>query len=100
MKKVIAALMASALILPASAAIAAPTMHHTMVHKKVTTYRFAKGQRFDRNRADHYARLDYRHYKRLKAPPRGYMWVRSGRDAVLVRTSNNVILRVIDNVFG
>lgn len=100
MKKVIAALMATALVLPATAALAAPTMHHTVVHKKVTVHRFAKGQRFDRNRADHYARLDYRHYKRLKAPPRGYVWVRSGRDAVLVRSSNNVIAQVISNLFG
>jgi Ni/Co efflux regulator RcnB len=99
MKKAIAALMACALILPATAATAAPTMHHTTVHKKVTVYRFAKGQRFDRHRAQHYARLDYRRYKRLSAPPRGYIWVRSGDDALLVRSSNNVILRVIDNVF-
>lgn len=100
MNKVFAALLAGALIVPASAAVAAPTMHHTVVHKKVTVYRFSKGQRFDRNRADHYARLDYRHYKRLKAPPRGYVWVRSGRDAVLVRSSNNVIAQVITNLFG
>ena len=99
MKKVLAALIAGALIVPASAAIAAPTMHHTVVHKTVTIHRFAKGQRFDRNPADHYAKLDYHRYKRLSAPPRGYTWVRSGNDAILVRTSNNVILRVIDNVF-
>lgn len=55
--------------------------------------RWAKGQRFDRRYAPNYAVLDYRRYKtrRLYAPPRGYHWVRSGNDAVLVGVTTGLI---------
>ena len=55
--------------------------------------RWAKGQRFDRRYAPNYQVLDYRRYRarRLYAPPRGYHWVRSGNDAVLVGISTGLI---------
>ncbi|WP_404334899.1 RcnB family protein [Sphingomonas sp. MMS12-HWE2-04] len=60
-------------------------------------HRWRKGERFDRKRADHYAVVDYRKYRGLRTPPRGYHWVRSGNDAVLVAISSGVIASVIAN---
>lgn len=64
---------------------------------KVTYRRFAKGQRFDRRYAQNYRELDWRNYRgrRLYAPPRGYHWVRSGNDAVLVAITSGLIGAVI-----
>jgi Ni/Co efflux regulator RcnB len=57
--------------------------------------RWAKGQRFDRRYASNYRVInDYRSY-RLSAPPRGYHWVRSGNDAVLVAITSGIIGAVI-----
>ena len=78
--------------------------HGTIVKK--TTYssarpavarKWAKGQRFDRRYARNYRVVDYRQYrnKRLYAPPRGYRWVRSGNDAVLVGVTSGIVSAVI-----
>ena len=55
--------------------------------------RWARGQRFDRRYARNYAVVDYRRYRnrRLYAPPRGYRWVRSGNDAVLVGITTGLV---------
>lgn len=68
----------------------------TVVNKapaRVNYRRWAKGQRFDRRYAPNYAVVDYRKYRarRLYAPPRGYHWVRSGNDAVLVGITTGLI---------
>ncbi len=59
--------------------------------------RWAKGQRFDRRYANNYRVVDWRQYRgrRLYAPPRGYHWVRSGNDAVLVGITSGLIGAVI-----
>ena len=56
-----------------------------------------KGQRFDRRYAQNYRVVDYRQYRnrRLYSPPRGYQWVRSGNDAVLVGVTSGVISAVL-----
>ena len=57
--------------------------------------RWVKGQRFDRRYATNYRVIDnYRSY-RLRTPPRGYHWVRSGNDAVLVAVTSGIIASVI-----
>jgi len=57
--------------------------------------RWAKGQRFDRRYASNYRVIDnYRGY-RLRTPPRGYHWVRSGNDALLVAVTSGIIASVI-----
>ncbi|MCP1470954.1 Ni/Co efflux regulator RcnB [Sphingobium sp. OAS761] len=57
--------------------------------------RWAKGQRFDRRYATNYRVIaNYRNY-RLSPPPRGYHWVRSGNDAVLVAITSGIIGAVI-----
>ncbi|EQB08394.1 membrane protein [Sphingobium quisquiliarum P25] len=78
--------------------------HGRTVYKQKTVVRkndhrrWAKGQRFDRRYARDYRVInDYRAY-RLSSPPRGYHWVRSGNDAVLVAIAGGIIGAVIGNV--
>lgn len=61
----------------------------------VSQHRWAKGQRFDRRQASNYRVINnYRGY-RLNAPPRGYQWVQSGNDAVLIAITSGIIGAVI-----
>ena len=54
-----------------------------------------RGERFDYRRARNYRVItDYRGY-RLRTPPRGYHYVRSGNDAVLVGITSGVIAGII-----
>lgn len=63
----------------------------------VVNHRWAKGQRFDRRQASNYRVIsNYRGY-RLNAPPRGYQWVQSGNDAVLIAITSGLIGAVIGN---
>jgi hypothetical protein len=62
---------------------------------KVQPNPFRKGQRFDMRRAPNYRVVDYHQYRRLSALPRGYHWVRSGNDALLVAIGTGVIASVI-----
>lgn len=54
-----------------------------------------KGERFDQRYAQNYQVVDYRRYRGLRAPPRGYRYVRSGNDAVLVGITSGIIASVI-----
>lgn len=56
---------------------------------------FQRGQRFDQRYARNYRQIDYRRYRGLRAPPRGYHWVQSGNDAVLVALTTGIIASVI-----
>ena len=72
----------------------------TVVTRRTTSaqpaYRsWRKGQRFDRRYAQNYQVVDYRRYRGLRAPPRGYHYVRSGNDAVLVGVASGVIAAVV-----
>ena len=65
--------------------------------------RWAKGQRFDRRYAQNYSEIsDWHAYsgRRLYAPPRGYHWVRSGNDAVLVAVTGGLIGAVLAGAFN
>lgn len=114
MKKFILAAVAASLV--AAPAMAAPQYtvvkqqpHRTVVvehgrgHTERTVYRhdnarhWGKGQRFDRRYAPNYRQIDYRTYRGrgLYAPPRGYHWVQSGNDAVLVALTSGLIGAVI-----
>lgn len=64
-------------------------------HKAIANHRWAKGQRFDRRQTANYRVINnYRGY-RLNAPPRGYQWVQSGNDAVLIAITSGIIGAVI-----
>lgn len=114
---ILAALTASILATPA---MAAPQPQHrsstvvrhqpgkTVVVKR-DTYRapqyrnFRKGERFDSRYARNYRQInDWRAYRgrHLYAPPRGYHWVRSGNDAVLVAVAGGLIGAVLSGAFN
>jgi Ni/Co efflux regulator RcnB len=114
MKKLILATIAASLIagpLAVSAADAAPyqerettVVRHRPDGRTVVTERtvvrpqyraWHKGDRFDRRYARDYREIDYRQYRGLRAPPRGYRYVRSGNDAVLVGITSGVIAAVV-----
>jgi Ni/Co efflux regulator RcnB len=61
------------------------------------TRQWTRGQRFDRRYASRYRQVDWRQYRgrHLYAPPRGYHWVQSGNDAVLVAIASGVIGAVV-----
>lgn len=105
MKKFILAAAVASMV--ATPVLAAAPQHHgrppvqkVIVKKKVVTpnYRsWHKGDRFDSRYARNYRQIDYRHYRGLKAPPRGYRYVQSGNDAVLVGITSGIIAAVITN---
>ena len=62
---------------------------------------WARGQRFESRYAPNYRVVtNYRSYHRLYNPPRGYHWVRSGNDAVLVAVTSGLIGAVIGGAFN
>lgn len=107
MRKYLSAAIAAALILPmaaASPAIAAQNHGQqvsTAAHAThaAQAHRFKRGEKFDRAKATNYRVVSYRDHRQLSAPPSGYRWVRSGRDAVLVRISTGIVRSVVINVF-
>jgi Ni/Co efflux regulator RcnB len=67
----------------------------TVVRQPQYRSNWRKGQRFDRRYARNYRQIDYRQYRGLRAPPRGYRYVQSGNDAVLVGITSGIIAAVI-----
>jgi Ni/Co efflux regulator RcnB len=61
--------------------------------------RWAKGQRLPAAYRTRAYVVDYRRYK-LKAPPRGYHYVRVGNDVVLTAIATGVIASVIVSLFN
>lgn len=57
---------------------------------------FRRGERFYASRAPNYYVInDYRRWDRLRPPPRGYHWVRSGNDALMVGIASGIVASVI-----
>jgi Ni/Co efflux regulator RcnB len=65
--------------------------------QRIAHRQWQRGQRFDRRYAANYRQIDYRQYQRrgVYAPPRGYQWVQSGNDAVLISIASGLIGAVI-----
>lgn len=59
--------------------------------------KWRRGERFDPRYAPRYAQIDYRRHRGLRPPPRGYRYVRSGNDAVLVGITTGIVAAVIAN---
>ena len=114
MKKfILAALAASVALSPMAASVATAQSHRedrrttvvqkhngnvvtrTTVRQQAPQYRndWRKGQRFDQRQARNYRQIDYRKYRGLRAPPRGYRYVQSDRNVILV--SNGGIISQI-----
>jgi Ni/Co efflux regulator RcnB len=102
MKKLILATTVASLL--ATPVLAAPAQDYGQRNHRVTTHQSApqyrswqRGQRFDSRYARNYRQIDYRRYHHLKAPPRGYHYVQSGNDAVLVALGTGIIAAVFAN---
>lgn len=120
MKKIVSAAIALAMILPAATpAMAAPPSQENArhdngrhdnarrddrragsSHSRYQPNPFRKGQRFEQRRAPNYRVVDYRQYRGLHAPQRGYRWVQSGGDALLVGIATGVIASVVVGAFN
>ena len=77
--------------------------NRTVIRNQPQFRRWNKGQRFDRRYAQNYTEIrDWHQYRgrRLYAPPRGYHWVRSGNDAVLVAVAGGLIGAVLAGAFN
>jgi Ni/Co efflux regulator RcnB len=109
MKKLVFAAVAASMV--ASPVLAAPQQwgQHSkpqrvvVVHKpapapQYQARKWQRGQRFDARYARNYRQVDYRQHRGMKAPPRGYRYVQSGNDAVLVSITSGIIAAVLMNV--
>lgn len=104
MTKCTTALLAATLTVPimiAVPAMAAPHQNRGLEtgHAQAPGHIWKKGERFDRRKATHYQVIDYRKYRALKAPPRGYHYVRAGNDVLLVGTSSGIVASVRTGLF-
>ncbi|MBX7483776.1 RcnB family protein [Qipengyuania qiaonensis] len=90
---------AATLTVPTAAYAAHDRGHTKTVVKKVIYTTFKKGQRFDHKRAKNYRVIDYRTIKGLRAPARGYRYVRAGNDVLLIRDKDLVVVTVFANRF-
>lgn len=112
MKKILMALAATTLVAsPIVTAQAQAAQHREVVRtvhrgpqgavvKKTvvrTDRHWRKGERFDSRYASRYTVINNPRTYRLYSPPRGYHWVRSGNDAVLVAIAGGVVGAVVAN---
>ncbi len=110
MKKfIIAALAASVLATPVLAAPhQAPNQghdnrgrieqrHDNRGQQQVQYRSWKKGDRFDSRYSRNYRVISPRNYK-LRDAPRGYRWVQSGNDAVLIGITSGVVAAVMANI--
>jgi Ni/Co efflux regulator RcnB len=77
----------------------------TIVNKRIATNRFVqnhrwqRGDRFDRRYAANYRVISNPYYYNLRPAPRGYRWVQSGNDAVLIAITSGIIGAILANAF-
>lgn len=65
--------------------------------RQVEWRNWRRGDRFDHRYARDYKQIDYRRYRGLRPPPRGYHYVRSGNDAVLIGITTGIVAAVVAN---
>lgn len=65
--------------------------------RQVQTRRWRQGERFDSRYASNYRIIGNSYRNRMA--PRGYRWVQSGNDAVLVALASGLIGAIIGNAF-
>jgi Ni/Co efflux regulator RcnB len=64
-------------------------------HQNSYRSNWRKGERFDYRQARNYRVVNDYRGRHLKAPPRGYRYVQSGNDALLVGISSGVIAAIL-----
>jgi Ni/Co efflux regulator RcnB len=67
--------------------------------RTVSARKWHRGERFDRRYARNYREISNPRSYRLRDAPRGYHWVRSGNDAVMVSIAGGLIAAVLANAF-
>jgi Ni/Co efflux regulator RcnB len=73
------------------------TVIKKVVVKQPRYKHWRKGDRFDRRYARNYREIRNPRMYRLYNAPRGYHWVRSGNDAVLVGITSGIIAAIMAN---
>lgn len=72
--------------------------HDDRGHNQRVQYRnWKKGDRFDHRYSRNYRVISPRTYH-LREAPRGYRWVQSGNDAVLIGITSGIVASVLANV--
>jgi Ni/Co efflux regulator RcnB len=61
--------------------------------------RWQRGDRFDSRYASNYMVVSNPYAYHLRSAPRGYRWVRSGNDAVMVAIASGIIGALVANAF-
>ena len=77
-----------------------PKKTKTVIVQRTNYRNWRKGERFDYRQARNYRQIqqqDYRRYN-LRPAPRGYRWVQSGNDAVLIGITSGIVSAIIGNV--
>jgi Ni/Co efflux regulator RcnB len=75
-----------------------------MVQNRFANQRFQarnwqRGERFDSRYATNYRMISNPGYYNLRPAPRGYRWVQSGNDAVLIAITSGIIGAILGNAF-
>jgi Ni/Co efflux regulator RcnB len=70
-----------------------------VVNNRFQNHRWNRGDRFDRRFASNYRVISNPYAYHLRAAPRGYRWVQSGNDAVLIAITSGIIGALVANAF-
>jgi Ni/Co efflux regulator RcnB len=68
-------------------------------NQRIQARQLQRGDRFDSRDATNYRVIDNPGYYNLGPAPRGYRWVQSGNDAVLIAITSGIIGALIGNAF-
>jgi Ni/Co efflux regulator RcnB len=68
-------------------------------NNRFQAHRWQRGDRFDRRYATNYRVISNPYSYNLRPAPRGYRWVQSGNDAVLIAITSGIIGALIGNAF-
>jgi Ni/Co efflux regulator RcnB len=66
---------------------------------RVQNHRWNKGQRFDRRYVHTYRVINNPRAYHLRDAPRGYRWVQSDNDAVMIAITSGIVGAVLANMF-
>jgi Ni/Co efflux regulator RcnB len=72
-------------------------VRHDARRPQVQYRKWQKGQRFESRYANNYRVISNPRQYRLNNAPRGYRWVQSGNDAVLIGITSGIIASVLAN---
>jgi Ni/Co efflux regulator RcnB len=74
-------------------------VQNRFANQRFQARKWQRGERFDSRYATNYRMIDNPRYYNLRPAPRGYRWVQSGNDAVLIAITSGIIGALIGNAF-